>query len=77
MTAPAKPAIRLHKQGEKVVFMHEGERTEGVCNGPHRSYDDQRPWVITHLPVYVREGDKCLYVDLHNIIEWNEAKDGD
>ncbi len=63
-------AIRFPRPGERVKFQDGEAVLEGVCNGEPKNYDDQRPWLTTHLPVYVHDGDKCLMVGVGNIIEW-------
>lgn len=61
--------------GETVVFadrepdVHKPTAGEpglvrGVINGEPFEHGD-----ITYVPVYVREGDRCMYVDARNVVE--------
>lgn len=64
------PTLRWPLPGEPVRFQNGDDVLTGVCNGPARGYDDARPELITHVPVYVRDGDRCLMVHASNIVEW-------
>lgn len=69
--------IRFPKPGEPVVFNDGDQVTRGVCNGEPQRLDGLNPYVITHLPVYVRDGDRCVMVAAGNIIEWPEESFAD
>lgn len=58
--------LEIPNPGEIVGFVHDGEMTTGICNGDPKALGDNET-VITHVPIYVREGDKCLLVAVSNI----------
>jgi hypothetical protein len=66
-------AIRFPRPGELVKFQDGDSVQVGRCNGEPLQLVPNTPWVLSHLPVYVHEGDRCLMVGVKNIIEWPEA----
>lgn len=65
--------IRWPRPGERVVFWHADAKLEGTCNGDPRGFDRDLPHVLTHIPVYVRDGNKCLMVAAGNVLEWPDG----
>lgn len=68
--------LRFPRPGEDVIFNDNGVRVVGICNGEPQSLIGTEPHVLSHLPVYVRQGDRCLMVASRNIIEWPEEDGG-
>lgn len=59
---------QLPKPGDEVVFWHCGTLRRGRCNGEPQALG-QHPTLVTHLPVYHFESDRCLMVAVENIAE--------
>ncbi len=50
------------------VWFRDGDTTKnGIVNGEPRAYGED-PSEVTHVPVYVREGDLCMMVHVTNLL---------
>lgn len=58
----------LPKPGDRVRFRDGDSTLEGICNGEPQAMLRFAPEVLSHVPVYVRESDRCLIVAVANLL---------
>ena len=56
----------MYEPGTKLAFVDGADDLVGIVNGECRALGADED-TITHVPVYVHEGDRCIMVALSNV----------